>query len=310
VALEGYDLVMLGVLAAAAVLGYFKGMVWQLAWIAGIAASTFVSFRFGPVLAPYFGTQAPWNRMVAMLALYAGTSIAVWLVFRTISGAINAVHLSAFDHQMGLLFGLAKGALLCVVITFFSVTLAPAYRNQIVSSKSGRLVAELIVRADTYLPKEIHDTVDPFVKQFEQQFQQVPGMPAAAAPATIGQSPELAGQPSPLKAMWEGISSAAAWTGTEQGGGTGQGVVQAGGALPPGSAWFVPKPAGAAMAPAPAAFSPTPTPGSTSSAFTTPQRFSPQPAMPAASAVPQATAPNAVPQPRYPVGAQSFLPPR
>lgn len=124
-AVEGYDLVMIGILAVAALLGYFKGMVWQLAWIAGIVASSFVALRFAAPLAPYFGQQAPWNRYIAMLALYAGTSLVVWLVFRMIAGAINAVHLSAFDHQLGLLLGLAKGALLCVVITFFSVTLAP-----------------------------------------------------------------------------------------------------------------------------------------------------------------------------------------
>ena len=236
-ALEGYDLVMLGILAGAALLGYFKGMVWQLAWIAGIVASSYVAFRFGAMLAPFFGTQAPWNRFAAMLAVYVGTSLGVWLVFRVISGAINAVHLSAFDHQLGLLLGLAKGVLLCVVVTFFSVTLAPAYRHQIVASRSGRLVAELIVRADTYLPKEIHDTVDPFVKQFEKQFDPSMDMPAAAA----GQSPALAGQPSPLKAMWDGVTSAAAWAGTEQGGAAGQGAMQAGGTLPPGSAWFVPR---------------------------------------------------------------------
>lgn len=144
-AIEGYDLVMLGILAAAAVLGYLKGMVWQVAWIAGIAASTFVALRFGSDVAPYVGQQPPWNRLIAMLALYVATSLAVWLVFRVISGAINAVHLSAFDRQLGLLLGLAKGVLLCIVITFFSVTLAPAYRHQIVGSRSGRLVAELIV---------------------------------------------------------------------------------------------------------------------------------------------------------------------
>ena len=43
-ALEGYDLVMLGILAGAALLGYFKGMVWQLAWIAGIVASSYDAF--------------------------------------------------------------------------------------------------------------------------------------------------------------------------------------------------------------------------------------------------------------------------
>ncbi|MFM8893392.1 MAG: CvpA family protein, partial [Planctomycetia bacterium] len=127
-AVEGYDLVMLGILAVAALLGYFKGIVWQIAWIAGIVVSAFVALRFAQPLAPWFGQQAPWNRYLAMLALYAGTSLAVWLVFRLVSGFINAIHLSAFDHQLGLLFGLAKGALLCVVITFFAVTLAPSYR--------------------------------------------------------------------------------------------------------------------------------------------------------------------------------------
>jgi len=306
VALEGYDLVMLGILAAAALLGYFKGMVWQLAWIAGIVASSYVAFRFGAVLAPYFGSQAPWNRFAAMLAAYAGTSICVWLVFRVISKAINAVHLSAFDHQLGLLLGLAKGALLCVVVTFFSVTLAPDYRQQIVASRSGRLVAELIVRADTYLPKEIHETIDPFVKQFEKQFDQPGGMPAAAA----GQSPAIAGQPSPLKAMWDGVTSAAAWAGTEQGGGAGQGATQAGGVLPAGSAWFVPRAAGSdpAQAVAPARYATPATATQPAAGFASPQRFAPPPAAAPMPAQPFAQQP--MPQQRYPVGAQSPLPPR
>jgi membrane protein required for colicin V production len=304
VALEGYDLVMLGILAGAALLGYFKGMVWQLAWIAGIVASTYVAFRFGSTLAPFFGSQAPWNRFAAMLAIYVGTSLAVWLIFRVISGAINAVHLSAFDHQLGLLLGLAKGVLLCVVVTFFSVTLAPTYRHQIVASRSGRLVAELIVRADTYLPKEIHETVDPFVKQFEKQFEEAPGMPAAAA----GQPPALAGQQSPLKAMWDGVTSAAAWAGTEQGGGAGQGAMQAGGTLPPGSAWFVPRAAVPAQeVTGPRYATPAAAPGAPpGSGFALPQRFAPPAASPMPT--PQPFAPQQ--SPPYPVGAQSLLPPR
>ena len=311
-ALEGYDLVMLGILAGAALLGYFKGMVWQLAWIAGIVASSYVSFRFGAMLAPFFGTQAPWNRFAAMLAVYVGTSLAVWLVFRVISGAINAVHLSAFDHQLGLLLGLAKGVLLCVVVTFFSVILAPSYRHQIVASRSGRLVAELIVRADTYLPKEIHETVDPFVKQFEKQFEPSMNMPAAAA----GQPSALAGQPSPLKAMWDGVTSAAAWAGTEQGGAAGQGATQAGGVLPTGSAWFVPRSASPAQDVAGQRYaSPPSAPGvPAGSGFTSPQRFAPTPsAAPMPAPQPFAQQPLVPQQPspqRYPVGAQSPLPGR
>lgn len=295
--LEGYDLVMLGVLAGAAVLGYFKGMVWQLAWIAGIAVSTYAAFRFGPALAPNFGNQAPWNRFAAMLAIYVGSSLGVWIVFRLISGAINAVHLSAFDHQLGLLLGLAKGALLCIVITFFAVTLAPNYRQQIVASRSGRLVANLIVRADTYLPKELHETVGPFVKQFEQQFQGLPDSPAAAA----GQQPAFAGQPNQLRAMWDGVTSAAAWTGAPAGAGGQQAPAAAG-----GTPWFVPRsqPAGAMPAgyAAPANAYPA---QPAASVFSAPQQL-PAGRPFGTQAAPQ---PPVAPQ-RYPVGAQTLLPPR
>ncbi|MFM7207798.1 MAG: CvpA family protein [Planctomycetaceae bacterium] len=282
-AIEGYDLVMLGILAAAAVLGYFKGMVWQLAWIAGIAVSGFLALRFSGPLAPMFGQQAPWNRLIAMLAIYVGTSLAVWLVFRVISGAINAIHLSAFDHQLGLLLGLAKGALVCIVVTFFAVTLAPGYRGQIVASRSGRLVAELIMRADELLPPNVVEPVQPFVKQFEDQFR----LPAAGsnppAPTAVAQP-----QPSALKAIWESMTTASAWTnqGAVPAGAVpaGAGPGQGGQAMPVGftapSAWGGPPPMPAAPV---------------------------QPARPATSGFPNRPAfPAPQPAPgQFPVGAQS-----
>jgi len=226
-AIEGYDLVMLGILAAAAVLGYFKGVIWQLAWIAGIAASAVVAIRFGGPLAPFFGSQAPWNKLIAMLALYVATSLAVWLVFGAIAGIIKTVQLSAFDHQMGLLVGLAKGALLCIVVTFFAVMLAPGYRDQIVGSRSGRIVAELIVRSDQFLPADVIQTVKPFVDRFEDELRRSPAPGAATAV-------------SPLESMWNGVGSTSAWTGGEQGGAGGQPAQPAAGPsagwqpLPPG----------------------------------------------------------------------------
>ncbi len=312
---EGYDLVMIGILAVAALLGYFKGIVWQLAWILGIVASGFVALRFSGQVAPFFGNQAPWNRLAAMLALYAGTSVGVWLVFRLVSQAISAVHLSSFDHQLGLLFGLAKGALLCVVITFFTVTMAPNYRQQVVNSRSGRIVAELIVRADTYLPREVHDTVDPFVRQFEREFLG----PAAAGSALAGgmlaggTAPGAAAPTiSPLAAIWEGVSSAAAWASAGQ---EGQGAQFAGGVLPAGSSFFPQQAAEPARPttfapapPSPALLNPPPSafpaaPPSAGSAFTAAPPLGGQPAPPP----PTFRAPAEVPPAGFAPGAQSPL---
>jgi len=273
-AVEGYDLVMLGILAAAAVLGYFKGLLWQIAWIMGIVASSFVALRFGGPLAPFFGQTAPWNRLVAMLALYVGTSLAVWLTFRVVSGAVSAVQLSSFDHQLGLLFGLAKGALLCVVVTFFAVTLAPAYRERIVGSHSGRLVAELIVRADDFLPPDVVETVSPFVRQFEAQLRD----PAAAA------GPGAAGTPSPLQALWTTLTSSSAWTGPAEGTAPPGSRPMEQGARPAGGAWADPWQ--------------TPAPGNPAA----------QPVRPATS---RFSAPPAAPQTppgQFPVGSQTPLP--
>lgn len=288
-AIEGYDLVMLGILAVTAALGYFRGMIWQVAWIAGIVASGFVAFRFAPAVAPFVGQQAPWNRLLAMLLLYAGSSLVIWLLFRVVSGAINAVHLSAFDHQLGLLLGLAKGALLCVVITFFAVTLAPSYRGQIVASRSGRLVAEIIVRADELLPKDMAESVAPYVKQFEERLR-------------TGNAGPLPGQPSALQAIWEGVTSATAWTGAEQGG---PATVQAGLAPPTAAPWGVAQPAGWNSQPA-ATIPAQPAPPAAS-------RFAAAP--PAAQPVSQPSAfhppaPQAAPPGGFPVGSQTPLPRR
>jgi membrane protein required for colicin V production len=272
--IEGYDLVMLGILAAAAVLGYFKGIVWQLAWIAGIAVSAFVALRFGGPLAPFFGSQAPWNRLIAMLALYVATSLGVWLAFSVVSGLIKSVRLSSFDHQLGLLLGLAKGVLLCVVVTFFAVTLAPGYRDQIVGSRSGRLVAELIVRADQVLPPDVVETVRPFMNRFEDELRK---------PAGIGQPPAAGPVTSPFQAMWEGVQSAAAWTGTGQGGATGFGAQPAGGGVP----GWQPLPPGHPAAP------PAQPVRAATSGFATQPVFVPPPGPPPG---------------QFPVGAQTPLP--
>lgn len=213
VAVESYDLVMLGLLATAGLLGYFKGIVWQIAWIAGICLSSYVALRFSAELAPLIGQQPPWNRLLAMLALYVATSMVVWVVFRVVSSAIDAVHLSAFDHQLGLVFGLAKGALFCVVVTFFAVTMVPAYRGQITVSQSGQLVATLIGQADQYLPPDLHETVDPFLQEFRQQFDAGGG--AAAGGSVVGQAGNAESMATSWQAVLDGVTSVAAWAGVD-----------------------------------------------------------------------------------------------
>ena len=60
--MQTYDALMILVLVAATVFGFWKGMAWQLASLASLIASYFISLKFSSQLAPYFGQQAPLNR--------------------------------------------------------------------------------------------------------------------------------------------------------------------------------------------------------------------------------------------------------
>ncbi len=104
-----------------------------------------------------------------MLAIYVGTSIAVWLAFRLVAGFLDRIKLRDFDHQVGALFGAVKGGLLCVAITFFAVGLSEALRDHILATKSGHYIALVLDKAETVMPKEIHQVLQPYLQKIEDR---------------------------------------------------------------------------------------------------------------------------------------------
>jgi membrane protein required for colicin V production len=168
--MQTYDLLMLLVLVATTVFGFWKGMAWQIASLASLGVSYVASLKFSEQLAPVFGDHAPWNRFVAMLAIYMGTSFLIWTMFRFISGAIDKVRLQSFDKQIGAMFGFAKGVLLCIAVTFFAVTLLPpAQGDMIVGSQSGHYIVALLDKAHSVFPPELHQVLDPYLNKVEQR---------------------------------------------------------------------------------------------------------------------------------------------
>jgi membrane protein required for colicin V production len=173
--MEIYDIIMLVVLVGTTLFGAWKGVAWQLASLTSLVASYFVALRFSETLAPYFGAQAPLNRFGAMLALYAVTSLVIWLAFRVVSGWLNRLRLRDFDRQLGALFGAAKGVLFCIGITFFAVTLSQPARDTILRSRSGYYIAIFLNQADSVMPKELHEVLNPYLDRLERELEPAGG---------------------------------------------------------------------------------------------------------------------------------------
>jgi len=171
--MQAYDLFMLIVLVAATVWGLWKGLAWQLASMGSILLSYLVAFRFRQAVAEHLNATPPWNIFLAMLILFLVTSLLVWIAFRFVRAFIDRLKLREFDHQIGGIFGAAKGVVLCAIITLFAVTLLGESQQQmIIESRSGKYIAQLLDSAHPVIhpimPKEIHDVLYPHLHKLDQ----------------------------------------------------------------------------------------------------------------------------------------------
>jgi membrane protein required for colicin V production len=166
--MQGYDFVMVAVLVGAVAWGAWKGFAWQVASMASMVLSYFVALNFRAPVAQAIKATPPWNVFVAMLVLFLGTSLVVWLCFNFVSQAIERMKLKEFDRQVGAIIGFAKGVLLCIIITLFAMTLLDqTQRQQIVNSRSGMYIAHLLAKADAVMPQEIRQVLAPYVDGLE-----------------------------------------------------------------------------------------------------------------------------------------------
>ena len=171
--MQAYDLIMLIVLAATTIFGAIKGFAWQVASLASIVASYVVAYLFRNDVAKMINAQPPWNLFLAMLLLYFGSSLIIWMLFRLVSTSIDKVKLKDFDRQLGAGFGMLKGVALCLIITMFAMTLLGAAQQQrIANSRSGLYISKILANSGGILPAEIKQIVGPYIDNVGQKLQQ------------------------------------------------------------------------------------------------------------------------------------------
>jgi membrane protein required for colicin V production len=170
--MPSYDIIMLVLLAAATAWGAYKGLAWQVASLSAIFVSYFVALRFREPVSRLIPTDEPWNRFLAMLIVYVACSLIIWIAFRFVSEIIDRVKLKEFDRQIGALLGFAKGVVLCVIVTMFAVTLSgDGRRQQIVESRSGRYISQILSRGSAWIPPEARQVVQPYLERLNRQLQ-------------------------------------------------------------------------------------------------------------------------------------------
>jgi membrane protein required for colicin V production len=168
--MQGYDIVMLVVLAAAIIFGAWKGLAWQLAMLASIFVSYFAAMQFRGPVSQMIGAEPPWNRLIAMLVIYLACSLLIWISFGILRRIIARIRLKEFDRHAGAILGAVNGAILCTIITLFSVTLLDDHKKQAVtSSYSGYYIAKVLDKAHGLMPEEVHTVLHPYIHKLDHR---------------------------------------------------------------------------------------------------------------------------------------------
>jgi uncharacterized membrane protein required for colicin V production len=166
--LPTFDIVVLVILVIAAIRGAIKGIVWQLAVIGSIVLCFAFSESGSVFIAPLLALDPPLNRWVAMLILYIVLSFAAFGVARVMHKWIEKMKFKEYDRHLGFLFGAVKGVIICLVGTFFVVTISAGYRETILNSYSGHAAAVIMDRLHPVMPDELHDVLEPYIHQLDQ----------------------------------------------------------------------------------------------------------------------------------------------
>jgi membrane protein required for colicin V production len=160
------DLLVLGVMMLSALIAFMRGLVREVLSIAAWLGAAAVSVSFLPMIRPMISPYVPspeWTDPAGYVILFLVALIVFSLVAKTIGGAVRASAIGGIDRSLGLLFGLARGAVLAIAVYIVGGMAVPPERwpAQVLDARSLPLIfkgAEWVVRQ---IPVEYRPKVEP-----------------------------------------------------------------------------------------------------------------------------------------------------
>ena len=127
------DLVLLVVVAASALLGLVRGLVGVVASLVAWLGAGWAAFHYGAELAFWFsddGTPGATELFGGYIVCFLGVLVLVGLVGWAARKLVHSVGLSGVDRFLGLLLGLARGALVaCMLVLLMAFSELPQERS-------------------------------------------------------------------------------------------------------------------------------------------------------------------------------------
>src|SRR5688500_18576502 len=158
-----YDAIVIGILAYTTIRGAMKGVIWQIAAIAGVVLCLVFAESISAAAGPYVRLEPPLNNWVVMLGAYLVFSFISFALAKLLTEWLDKIKFGEFNRHLGALFGFVKGAVICLVLTFFIVTVSDSAREMLRNSRSGRVAAIVMDRLHPVMPERLHEALNKYI---------------------------------------------------------------------------------------------------------------------------------------------------
>lgn len=164
-----YDIVVLAILLYSTVRGAQKGAIWQLAGIAGLVLCLVFAESISAAAGPYVHLEPPLNHWVVLIGAYLGFSLLAYGVAKLLNDSIEKAKFGEYNRHLGAILGFVKGVVICLVLTFFIVTVSEEARGVLKHSRSGMAAAIIMDRLHPVMPEKLHDALDQYIHQLDSE---------------------------------------------------------------------------------------------------------------------------------------------
>jgi uncharacterized membrane protein required for colicin V production len=177
-----FDVVVLVVLAFFGLRGAVKGVIFQIASIAGIAMSLACAGTSARVIGPHLNIQPPLNQWVVLFGTYLVCTFIAFTFARSLNSWTEKAQLGDLNRHLGFLLGVAKGVILCLVLAYMVVTFSPAARDSLKASRSAPYAALILKKSLPFMPERLDECVAKFLTQLDHP--EVPETPVPGGDPT------------------------------------------------------------------------------------------------------------------------------
>ena len=121
------DLALLAVFALSALVGLWRGFIFEIVSLLGWLVAFILANTLGPLLADFIPLDGDLRLWVAYVCIFVLVLLTCTLLARMLRALVSATPLSFIDHLLGGAFGVVRGAVILVAVGML-VTLSP-YAN-------------------------------------------------------------------------------------------------------------------------------------------------------------------------------------